>query len=396
MPQETGKLRQAQYEEVITQSDAKIECEVCLTRGHIRWILSQIDYYGWPSRFYSRENAEIDKDKIEASQADLLERLIMACCNDGIPIERRVNETTGTVELSTDGGFTWHPDPQDPRNSGVALPPPVTSGIASDKCDAANSVTKQLQVYVDDILQSKVNELGLVEVALAIVAIALTIWVAPVWALFPALIIPLIQRVFAASAAELTAAMSASIYQQFTCIIFCNMQSDGTMTQAGWVQAINDMNQQFAPSNPLGYNTCRAFMLIYGLLGVNNAAAQGLNYGYNCDGCDCSGCDFSNWEVWDNGTLISQDATHITVQATFGGSQWNAGVRNLNVFACCCNVVITADVEGQPTVIGFIPCGYQNDTQEFMSFTYVGQSSNAFAVAGTTAFTVTFTAGEPC
>lgn len=289
---ETGKIRQALYEWCISAPDAQNECDVCLTIGQVRWILSQTDYAGWSTRWYTLNGSDIEGDTIQAMRDDLIERLFMTCCGDIQTIERRLNPDTGTAEISTDGGMTWKPDPDDPRNSGVALPPPVTSGAAADKCAAANSVTKQLQIYVDDILNSKANTLGLIDFCLAIAAIALAILVAPAWALFPALIMPLIQKIFLASASELIAAMSGGTYDTFTCIIFCNMNDDGSMTEGQWTQAIQNMAEQIG--DPLAYNTCRAFMLIYGVLGVNNAASQGINYGYDCDTCNCTGC-FENW-----------------------------------------------------------------------------------------------------
>jgi len=384
MPKPIGKVLLADYDECIEADDATKECEVCLTRGQIRAILAINDYFSWATRWYSQ--GEISKDKIDAFYSDLTWRLLtVCCCDENQTIERILDPDTGVVMMSTDGGSTFFPDPEDPRNSGVQLPPPVTSGQAADKCAAANSVTRQLQIYVDDILASKANELGLVEVALAIAAIALSIWVAPAWALLPGLIIPLIQQIFAASAAELTAAMNTNAYQIFTCIIYCNMEADGSMTETGFIEAINDMNDQMAPGNALGYNTCRAFMLIYSVLGVNNAAAQGLNYGFNCAGCDCAGLCDNDWEIAgvdhgtiDNPTTIVEDGYYeVTSGLPSGATNTYIILKTPNDSDCCKLVSVTlkegshipasiayfwdycgeAFVEGVPKHSGLMPQG---------------------------------------
>lgn len=328
---ETGKIRQALYDEVIAAEDSLFQCEVCLTRGQVRWILSQTDYAGWPTRYYSMSHMTIDTDKIQAMRDDLIERLFMSCCEDSTQaIQRKLDSETGVVLASTDGGISYHPDGEDPRVTGVKLPPAVTSGQAEDKCNAANSVTRQLQIYVDDILDSKTNELGLIDMALAICAVLLAVLVAPAWALLPALILPLIQKIFAASSAELVAAMSVSTYQQFTCIIFCNMSDDGSMSEVQWLQAIQDMREKIGDA--LAYNTCRAFMLIYGVLGVNNSAAQGLNYGYNCDSCNCDSC-FEGWLGETSTTpepVIDSDDRGVYLQWTSITDAVNARVRVSN------------------------------------------------------------------
>jgi len=288
------------YDPIILDPADTTAKRYCLTAPQVEALLGIIEPMAWTTRWISASETAIDTDQIEAFRDDIRKRLMEDCCCDNTTqiVLHRVNPDTGIMEISVDGGDTWTSDPQDPRVTGVALPPPVPAGVAADKCAAAGSITEQFRTYVDEIIAQKTAEALFLDFLLAIAAILIAILAAPVYALFPTVLAPLLTFVFSQSAAAITAAMTTDEYQKFLCAMFCNLQDDGSFTSSGLASARSDALADMTSGIPTAL--AKSFINGLSLIGMNNAAALGTPSALTCETCDCDvGC--SNFEVGNYG-----------------------------------------------------------------------------------------------
>jgi hypothetical protein len=321
------------------------------------------------------------------------------CCCDGSTqvIEHRVSPTTGQLEISTDGGITWIPDPESPINTTVTeWPAPVTSGVSATKCDAATNGKQHIEDLIAGSSEWLETAGTILELAVGVcTALLVLIAAGSVGTLAPAAA-ALATAIWAAAAAALEIGKTAfdaywdSVERdKITCALFCTIGDDGSFTEAQYNAFLSKWTADATPSP--AFNLVLSTLKAGGRKGLNNLCSYGSAAEADCSDCNCGNCDFSAWEQWVNGVVLEQDETHIVIQAVFNGTSWNAGIRNVNIDACCCNVQIVAGEGELVNTIGYVPCGLTNDDQSNMSFTYVGQLANAFALAATAAFTVNIT-----
>lgn len=290
----TGKILQADYDLCISADDAGKVCQVCLTRGEINALLAIIEPLSWSTRWYHATGG-VDEDKINAFYSDIVWRLMEMCCSDdNQTLLNQIDPVTGTVYSSTDGGTTYFPNPDDPRNSGVALPPPVTSGVSADKCAAASSALGNFIEYVQTIVDQKTSTATKVEFLLAIAAFLVATLVGVGWALLPLILEPIMNLVFSYNLIDFSAAMTVPGYQALICILFCEIEEDGSFTQTGFN---NCLAKTATLPNAILQQTARSWLRGLTLLGLNNAAATGKGSAYTCDDCDCE-CNITSWGVW--------------------------------------------------------------------------------------------------
>jgi hypothetical protein len=217
------------------------------------------------------------------------------CCTEPAII-KRVNPTTGIIEQSTDGGATWKPAAGGIPSVIVQPVPPVTSGVAATKCDAATNVAGQVDVWIDQVSNDFVTATTLVEFGTAVlIAILAAVFAAlSLGALTPieALVLPTIGAGLAAAwgagKAVFDAYWSTDIKDAILCAAYCNIGADGSYTDAQfsafWQKCNNDL-----PASP-------AKMLFMGFLssvgkeGLNAMAASGMSADADCSDCDCADC----------------------------------------------------------------------------------------------------------
>ena len=143
------KAFQVNYDDVFTRSDRM--CSVCLNEQQIVALLAMTEYLAWPTRWVS---SEIEPDRaIVAQFAENLERqLIMACCDDNMPIQYRYSPE-GMLERSTNGGANWSDAPQyDPRIYSPQFPPIPGADDNDKKCAAAAGAAALIKEQVGDQL----------------------------------------------------------------------------------------------------------------------------------------------------------------------------------------------------------------------------------------------------
>lgn len=358
----TGKILQAEFDQSFTVPDANDECCYCLTNGQVRALLAMTEYLGWPARWYSDTDAEIDQQKITDFRDDLIRRLFMSC-GESKTILKRVNPTTGYLEQSIDGGVSWEPSPEDPRIGYPQPIPPVTSGIVGDKCDAAANVVSFTRDTIVKTLEAKSSTQNLATFLLVVAAIIMALFVPGSWFWIPVLLEPIVNLLFGLDAAQIITAMSSLTYDEFQCVLYCNIQDDGSFTDANYEEILADI--------PAGVTDATAQRILIGLVkgwkakGLNLAANYGMREGTECD-CECGCGDWSVATRFNSGTgspigvIIEQTDTYIIVESRFDGVDSEAFFLTTGDKDICCALPL-AEVEliSGPawTTTGSVACG---------------------------------------
>lgn len=246
------------------------------------------------------------------------------CCTEPA-ITKRVNPTTGQMEQSTNNGQTWTPLAGGFPSIIVQPVPPVTSGVAATKCDAATNVSGQVQVWIDQVSNDFTTAVSLLEfgqaVILAIAGAVLTVLtagaLAPLEALYIAAIGAALVAAWGAGKAVFDAYWTTDIKDKIFCDAFCNIGEDGSFTDIQFSGFWNDVNHHIPPSP--------AKMLFMGFLssvgkeGLNAMAASGTSADGDCADCDCvEGCN-NTWSVFAStpnyfGIIVHQTPTYVIVK----------------------------------------------------------------------------------
>ncbi|MES2213174.1 MAG: hypothetical protein V4490_08585 [Pseudomonadota bacterium] len=252
------------------------------------------------------------------------------CCTEPAII-KRVNPTTGNVEQSTDGGSTWTPAAGGFQSVIVSPVPPVTSGVAATKCDAATNVSGQVQVWIDQVSNDFTTATTLLEFGLAVIG---AIAAAVLTVLTDGALIAVAAQAMAVLGASLAAVWgvgktvfddywTTDIKDKILCAAYCNIGEDGSFSPAQFTAFWNKLNATLPPSP--AKMLFMGFLSNVGVAGLNAMAASGMAADADCGDCDCEGCNVENWAVGDwlnDGTYqdwsiheVSRTADSITVQS---------------------------------------------------------------------------------
>lgn len=272
----------------------------------------------------------------------------MACCQTA-PMRYRINPDTGKFEQSNNGGATWGAAGGGVQSVIVEPIPPVTSGIAATKCDAASNVKEQVQVWIDQVSNDFTTATTLLEFGIAVLEaiLAAVVVVLTTVALGPleALVLPTIgAALFAAwgaGKAVFDAYWTTENKDKVFCAAYCHIGDDGSFSDAQFSGFWNEVNEKLPPSP--------AKMLFMGFLssvgkeGLNAMAATGVSADSDCSDCDCvQNCldDFqiAVFEGNNVGTIVSRTESYIDLRCEdvpgFGGAKF-AIMTTPNDSACC-------------------------------------------------------------
>jgi len=233
------------------------------------------------------------------------------CCDGSdllVTVISRIN-IDGSIEISIDNGGTWHPDPNDPRVTAPSQPPPVDSGISANKCDAATNVLEKLQdlvVRFGDIIEgfSTVQQFLLDCIAAILEAIFILLSAPQAAAMLP-IAVSFITSLIGHEKDAYLALFTTEVWDAVTCILYCHINSHGVYTDAGFSGVLADCDSKIPGG--IGVFTAAAsiksFIRVWGVEGINIAAATGNAAEADCADCDC-GCDSIKFTVI-TGTLVS-------------------------------------------------------------------------------------------
>lgn len=214
------------FDELILHPNDSRECTYCLTQPQAKALLALIDRYRYTTRWYS-EDEPIDRLDIEHFVNDCQRRLMMACCGDEVPLQYRYN-SDGILEVSEDGGTTFHPAPErDPRENSPEFPPPT--GDQADRCSAADSGVNAVVSEIFDQLAGDMSKADLDEL--------LRTWVQTYIDTanpLQALLAVIINLIFGLGITLLIAALTTEVWDKFRCCLYNNMESDFSFNTGGW------------------------------------------------------------------------------------------------------------------------------------------------------------------
>lgn len=209
----------------------------------------------------------------------------MACCYD--LVEHRIT-SGGGMEIRVNGG-DWTPDPDDPRTTAPTMPP-ITMDETHTKCDAATNAA----THINDIISATSEQLGgtgsIIEIAAAIALAIFALFLAPetIPAIAP-VILPLIGGLIFLGQAAWDAYFTTDVHSQILCALYCNIENDGTFTQADYDGFIAQLTTDLPAS--LAKDMFIALVSRIGLVGMNDYAAIGTSASADCSACDCTTCE---------------------------------------------------------------------------------------------------------
>lgn len=328
------------------------------------------------------------------------------CCTEPA-ITRRINPETGLIEQSTNNGATWTPIPNGLQSIIVQPIPPVTSGVAATKCDAATNLAGQIDVWITQVSNDFDTASSLVEFGLAVIgaiigAVLVVVTgggLAPVEAMLLAAMGAAFAAAWGAGKAVFDAYWSVEIRDQILCSAYCNISADGSFTDADFSAFFTDLNVNLPPSP--------AKMLFLGFLssvgkeGLNAMAASGMSADSDCGDCPCSTCvdKFHIYNIGggvEGGVIIDAGDNFVTVRSQLFGAR-NSLCISTGDAGKCCALVSTEVVEGTYTdYIDGIACGFPPVVGNLQFNINITQQHNTFAAFhdGGSAFAIKFTFAE--
>jgi hypothetical protein len=332
------------YDALLDKSDD--ECCYSLSEREVQILMAQTDYIAWKTR-YKPTSTEIDLNLLEQWQGNLARKLMSGCCPDEDKIYRFLPD--GTLQSSTDGGVTWDDDPTaDPRYHAPLAPP--LSGADSDakRCAAADNVRDQyiqMRENTIDLLTAGTTVLLLIAMLLGLVSgiLAVTLTGAP----FSVLLFSLAGILLSLTPESVAEQLDAEVMEQFKCLVYCRLGSDGRMTAEGLAGLLSDVATTFDDFPETFFYSITASL---GATGLSNAATMGAATAADCGDCECVGecVDESRILI---GNLASQTEFEITIEAVFtthnGLPAYWVQYGSLTIGEFCC---LLCDMNATPAI----------------------------------------------
>lgn len=193
------------------------------------------------------------------------------------PPTLRYDATCSCVQFSPDGGVTWVDDPSDdPRSAPKFLKPPL---IGSDiACRAANNMT----AYIEQTLEGIFTATSVIQIGGALLGAGILILTDGA-GIIVEVFLAVAEAVSALTLTAVEAAFTPTVYDQITCILYCDLNSSGQLT-AG---KLDDVQAQVdALGNSIVSDVFAGFVAMWGVNGFNNAGVLG-DAPHDCSGCAC-------------------------------------------------------------------------------------------------------------
>ena len=343
-PRATYKAQLLNYDALLAMSDE--ECSYCLSEREIGILLPFIEYVAWKTRYQATET-EIDVNLIERWSGNLARKLMTGCCGDeGL---HRFTED-GVYESSLDGGVTWNPDPEnDPRNDTTYFPPLDGEDGSAKRCEGAANAQEFFKQNLIDELASGLAYAEIYSTVVGIIAILGVTGIGVIIAVASA-------AIFVAGVIVVQAAFTSEVWEDFKCILYCNISDDASFTENQWNVVKNKILSDFTGVvQIILWNWVNAL----GYIGLTNSARSNMALGAECD-CDCpaSGCN-TEWTAT-LGTILGEFGGYLRVQSVVDGGTSKITIQTPDEDTCCtlldCRVIEPEGVS--PFLFGVhINCG---------------------------------------
>lgn len=253
------------------------------------------------------------------------------CCIEPTII-KRVNPETGRLEQSIDNGATWQLAAGGIEPLIIRPMPPVTSGVAADKCNASKNVAVQMDAWITQVETDFDTAISLVEFTIGVLEAMLFAVLAVLSAgtLTPleAAVLPVIgaaaAAAYGAGKAAFVAYWTTAVRKQIRCAAYCHIGDDGSYTDAQFTAFWTEINSELSPSP--AKMLFMGFLSSVGVSGINAMAASGLSSGATCSDCDCGlPCAADNWSKGifyggveiptRGGTIVDRGSDYIVIKA---------------------------------------------------------------------------------
>jgi hypothetical protein len=287
----------------------------------------------------------------------------MGCCNDQIVLHRI--GAGDALEISTDGGTTWTPDPADPRINGTHLPNSIPGADDGKKCNGATNAVnnfKDAQAAFSHDLTSSTTIIGLAA-AIAGELLVLLLSAGTLAEVLVPLMITTAATLFGVLEADYNAEFTEAVWDDLLCDLFCNIGSNGQFTEGQFHDLQADVDTHFSNNVAL---TFQSILRGWGTLGLNNACISGTAATADCSECDCVPSSCSDPDRFEKGNVLSTvdngDGTVTftveTVPEDGSGIPIIVWGNRHTASAECCTFIAVNEVAGGATVLqGFIACG---------------------------------------
>lgn len=222
------------------------------------------------------------------------------------PENLRWNVDCDCVQQTPDGGTTWVDSPtQDPRRSTIFQVPARSGGDA--QCDSAQQMHDRVKHMLDAIIASS-DVLQAINSFVAVVAVFFfeVGWVIEaIWAV--------VSFIFSIGTTTLAAALTDDQYALLLCILYCNIASDGTCSEAQFEEIQIEVTAGLNATAALAINSALSSI---GWVGLTNAGALGEVTG-DCTACTCLWCHGWNFKTASGSEFWTPDS---------GFGTWAVGV----------------------------------------------------------------------
>lgn len=289
----------------------------CLAQEWIPVVLAALQALTLPTTWQGNEAAILEAQQRSALLVQMFANPSLCAVIGAVQI--RHNTGTDMIQTSYDGGVTWVDTPSaDPRHN--TLLPPL--GTADPRCDNAATMLLLLQTLVQQLLdgvQQGRDALLMVSAMLAVMTIL------GFFGVFVVVIEALVAAALAAGFSALSAAFTSTEWDDLLCILYCNLQGDGTLTGLGLANVVSDVNANLPTLTAaiLGY-----YFNSLGEAGLNDArAVVGVQTGV-CTACTgCGWCYEFDFTV-SNGGFTAVVAGSLTEGHWVSGQGWVSNGQN--------------------------------------------------------------------
>lgn len=376
---------QLSYSDHISNPSEVREDLYCLTLAQTEALIAVIEHYRFRSRWIDDDT--MLTDEIIQFVNDTQRRLMMPCGSDNIIVISQF-DPMGHYEESTDGGATYHENPNnDPRNA-VTIPPPFLppDTIEAD-CTYADSI-------VNMMINEWINATGEGEDLATVIEGILGFLggvLGAVGAIVGVIVLAIAAAVVSITVAAWKDAFTTDVWDRLRCNLHDNMGSDGSFTQSGVDAIYSRLGDEETGIVLLSLQTMIAAL---GWQGLTIAARAGR--GSPTADCTCSDACAASWEIMgaSHGTIIDSDDVSITVEASNAGGNYYVLIHTVPSSDCCLIHSSELISGSAPTLTGWTDCGTtptEGAPQHTGIFGYDNYCVNYFQQQGAGPFTVKIT-----